>query len=589
MTAAPTVTEAAARQWDVVVVGAGHNGLTAAAYMARAGLSVLVLERRGQLGGACTLETPFGDERFVMSPCAYLVGLLHPLVVDELGLRRRGYRVQPVDPHLWCPFEDGTALTLWDDPVRTAASVAEVAPGDVDGYLAYEALFGRLRRALRGDYTERTDSWLGDSPARAELEERLGHDSELIEILFHTPIADVIERHVADERLRTALHGQGIIGTFAGPRESGTAAVHAMHSLGTLDGKPGAWGYVEGGMGRLSLALADAAREAGAVILTGVPVAAILPGGLPRDARQAASGLPGDTPQRTGGLPGGFSGGRPGGAGGAGGPGVVLEGGELIWARAIVSNADPKRTLTLCDNGGRNELVPDAFAAKVAGWRSESPVVKVNCGLARLPTFTAAARPGYEGPPPHRAMVTISTGTDATQAACEAARRGEPRPAWCEVYFQTAYDATVAPPGAHTMSVFAQYVPYRLAARGTGGVAPTTAAEAARESGWDGRREEIADLVIAEIARFAPDVADCIVERQVLGPPDVEQRIGLTGGHIFQGECLPDQMWDRRFGPATPVPGLFLCGAATHPGGSVIAANGRNAARAVLASLAERP
>jgi phytoene dehydrogenase-like protein len=193
-------------------------------------------------------------------------------------------------------------------------------------------------------------------------------------------------------------------------------------------------------------------------------------------------------------------------------------------------------------------------------------VVKLNCAISRLPRFTAAVRPGYDGPPPERAMVTISTGTDATQAACERARRGDPAPAWCELYFQTAYDASVAPPGAHTMSVFAQYAPYTLA-----------------EGQWEQRREEIADLVVAEIARFAPDVAGCIVEWQVLGPPDVEARIGLTGGHIFQGECLPDQMWERRFGPATPVPGLYLCGAGTHPGGSVIAANGRNAAMALLA------
>jgi phytoene dehydrogenase-like protein len=365
----PTPAEAAGGEWDVVVVGAGHNGLTAAAYLARAGRSVLVVERRGQLGGACTRETPFTDERFVMSPCAYLVGLLHPLVVEELGLRGRGYRVQPVDPHLWCPFEDGTALTLWDDPVRTAASVAEVAPADVDGYLAYEALFGRIRRALRGDYTEATDTWLGPSPARAELEERLGHDPELIEILFDTPIADVIERHVRDERLRTALHGQGIIGTFAGPRDPGTAAVHAMHSLGTLEGKPGAWGYVEGGMGRVSLALADAATEAGAVILTGTPVAAILPG-----------------------------------------PAVVLEGGDVIRAGAVLSNADPKRTMALCQAGGGDLPAGfEAFAEKVDAWRSESPVVKLNCGLGRLPTFTAAARPDYDGPAPYRAMVTIST------------------------------------------------------------------------------------------------------------------------------------------------------------------------------------
>ncbi|MDQ1488158.1 MAG: hypothetical protein QOJ23_672 [Actinomycetota bacterium] len=562
----PTFAEAAARTWDAVVVGAGHNGLTAAAYLARAGQSVLVLERRGQIGGACTLETPFADERFVMSPCAYLVGLLHPLVVEELALPRRGYRVQPVDPHLWCPFEDRTALTLWDDSVRTAASVAEVAPGDVDGYLAYEALFGRLRRALRGDYRDATDTWLGPSPTRAELEERLGHDPELIEVLFDTPIADVIERHVRDERLRTALHGQGIIGTFAGPRDPGTAAIHAMHSLGTLEGKPGAWGYVEGGMGRVSLALADAAIEAGAIILTDAPVAAILPGDGPTGGGTKANGTPANG--RTGGAtPGGRTpGGERSASAAGGGPAVVLEGGDVIRARAVLSNADPKRTLALCQAGGGD--VPagfGAFAEKVDGWRSESPVVKLNCGLARLPTFTAAAQPGYDGPPPYRAMVTISTGTDATQAACEAARKGEPRPAWCELYFQTAYDDRVAPPGAHTMSVFAQYVPYTLA----GG-------------NWDQRREEIADLVLAEIARFAPDVADCVVERQVLGPPDVEARIGLTGGHIFQGECLPDQMWDRRFGPVTPVPGLYLCGAGTHPGGSVIAANGRNAAMAVL-------
>jgi phytoene dehydrogenase-like protein len=465
--------------------------------------------------------------------------------------------VQPVDPHLWCPFDDGTALTLWDDPAKTAASVAAVAPGDVDGYLAYEALFGRIRRALRGDYSEATDTWLGPSPTRAELEERLGHDAELIEILFHTPIADVIERHVRDERLRTALHGQGIIGTFAGPREPGTAAVHAMHSLGTIDGMPGAWGYVEGGMGRVSLALADTATEAGAVILQGVPVAAILPG---EDA-------------------------------GAGdGSAVVLEGGGIIRAEAVVSNADPKRTLALCQAAGGDPPPGfSAFADKVAAWRSESPVIKINCGLSRLPTFTAASRAGYEGPPPYRGMVTISSGTDVTQAACETARQGIPSPRWCELYFQTAYDGSVAPPGAHTMSVFAQYVPYTLAARGTGGVPPTAAAGAAKESDWDGRRDEIADMVIGEIARFAPDVADCIVERQVLGPPDVEERIGLTGGHIFQGECLPEQMWDRRFSPATPLPGVYLCGAATHPGGSVIAANGRNAAMAVLNDIGVTP
>jgi phytoene dehydrogenase-like protein len=238
------------------------------------------------------------------------------------------------------------------------------------------------------------------------------------------------------------------------------------------------------------------------------------------------------------------------------GEGVTLENGERLLAPVVISNADPKRTLALCVGE-----VPDGYRARVDAWRSESPVVKVNCGLARLPRFTAPSADAI----PHRAMVTISTGIDDTQAAYAASRRGEPQPAWCELYFHTAYDPSVAPPGKHTMSVFAQYTPAALAT-GT----------------WDERREEIGDRVLASIARFAPDVGEVVVEREVLGPPDVEARIGLTGGHIFQGECLPDQMWDRRFAPRTPLRGLYLCGAATHPGGSVVAANGRNAAMAVL-------
>jgi phytoene dehydrogenase-like protein len=510
------VRELAARRWDAVVVGGGHNGLTAAAYLARAGRSVLVLERRDHLGGACTLERPFPDERFVVSPCAYLAGLLHPLVVDELALARRGYRVHPVDPHLWCPFTDGTAISLWDDSARNAAAVAAVSPADVDGYLAYEALFARIRNALRPPGDADADLWLGDAPDREMIEARLAGDPEAVEVLFEASIADVIAGHVTDERLHTALHGQGLIGTFAGPRDPGTAAIHAHHCMGTLDGRPGAWGYVEGGMGQVSFALADAAAEAGAHLAAGVEVTEIVPG-----------------------------------------EGVRLAGGELIRAAAVVSNADPKRTLRLCPPGS----VPAAFAARVAAWRCESPVVKLNCGLSRLPRFTAAG----SGANPARAMVTITTGVDDTQAAYEAARRGEPSPAWCELYFQSAYDPSIAPPGSHTMSVFAQFVPFSLA-----------------EGDWESRREEIGDTVIAAVARFAPDVADCIVHRQVLGPPDVEAQVGLTGGHIFQGECLPDQMWDRRFGPRTGIPGLYLCGAATHPGGSVIAANGRNAAMAVL-------
>jgi phytoene dehydrogenase-like protein len=508
----------AARRWDVAIVGGGHNGLTAAAYLARAGFDVIVLERRDRLGGACTLEQPFPDPAWLVSPCAYLVGLLHPLVVEELALRERGYRVQVVDPHLWCPFEDGTALALWNDLDRSAASVSSLAPGDVDGYRAYEGLFARIRDVLRHPSH---DTWVGPAPDRAELEELFAHDAPARDVLFDASIAEVVEHHVKDERLRTALHGQGIIGTYAGPRDSGTAAVHVLHSSGVLDGQPGAWGYVTGGMGRVSLALADAAVDAGAVLATQANVASIVPG-----------------------------------------EGVRLEDGSFIRARAVVSNADPKRTLELCEAGS----VPSPFSARVAAWRTESPVMKINCALRALPTFTATTPETA----PYRGMVTISTGIDATQAAFERSRAGEPVPAWCELYFHTAYDASVAPAGMHAMSVFAQYVPYQLSA-----------------GDWNTRRDEIADAALSEVARFAPDVFDVIVHRQVLGPPDIEARIGLTGGHIFQGDCLPDQLWSNRFAPRTPAKGLYLCGAATHPGGSVIAVNGRNAAMAVIEDLRE--
>ena len=508
------ITELSARDWDAVVVGAGHNGLTAAAYLARAGQSVLVLERRERLGGACTLEQPFADERYLVSPCAYVVGLLDELVIGELDLPVHGYRVTPADPNLWCPFPDGTSFAQFLDDEGTAAHMREngFSDADIRGALAYEETFERIRRLLRTGPAG--DLWRGPSPSREGIEQILG-DDELISIVFDEPIAETLARYVSDERLVHALFGQGVIGAWAGPKDPGTASVHLMHGMGEVAGHGGSWGYVEGGMGRVSFAIAEAAREAGATLAAGVPVARIVPG-----------------------------------------DGVELESGELIRGRFVLSNADPKRMLAMLPP----DAVPAEYRERLERWEVRSPVVKVNAALRRLPTFTTAG-----SVEPHRAMVTVTPGLDAAQEAFEACRRGEPAVAWGELYFQTAYDASVAPPGGQTMSAFAQYAPYELA-----------------DGDWDGRRGEIGELVLDLIEAYAPDVRDCVVELQVLGPPDIEERIGLTGGNIFQGETLPDQMWNRRLESRTPVEGLYLCGAATHPAGSVIALNGRNAAMAVL-------
>jgi phytoene dehydrogenase-like protein len=511
-----SVAELAARDWDAVVVGGGHNGLTAAAYLARAGRSVLVLERRERLGGACTLERPFADERFVISPCAYVVGLLDDVVIRELDLERRGLRYWMADPNLWVPFDDGTSFGQWLDDSVTQANLEElgVSKRDMDGYWAYEELFDEVRRRLRKG--ER-DTWVGDSPTREEIEELVGGDRTMIDLLFEASIAEVLEDHISDERLKTALFGQGIIGTWGGPREPGTASIKLMHFQGDMTGEGPLWGYVEGGMGMVSFAIADAAREAGAVLACGVPVAEIVPGA-----------------------------------------GVTLEDGTLVRTGTVVCNADPKRMLSMLDG----QDIDASFRDRLESWKVRSPVVKFNAALERLPEWAAA--PGETWPA--RATIDVTGTMDDAQRAFEAAERGEPAVGFGEIYIQTGYDPSPAPEGKHLLSVFGQYAPYTLS-----------------EGDWESRRGEVARQFIDLIDRFAPGFEGCLTDYEVLGPPDIESRIGLTGGNIFQGEVTPDQMWEGRFPARTPVAGLYMCGAATHPAGSVIALNGRNAAAAVLA------
>jgi len=514
------VGELAARDWDAVIVGGGHNGLTAAAYLARAGKSVLVLERRERLGGACTLERPFADERFVVSPCAYVLGLLDERVIADLELHRRGLRWWIADPNLWIPFADGSSLGQFVDDARTQANLEElgVSAADIDGYWKHQKLYDDIRRLLRKG--ER-DAWEGETPTRPEIESMLGGNQTMIDLVFEASIAEVMDDFFSDRRLHDAFFGGGVIGTWAGPRDKGTASVKLMHHQGDLDGTGSNWAYVEGGMGMVSFAIADAARDAGAVLACGVPVARVIPG-----------------------------------------EGVELEDGTYINARAVVCNADPKVALELL-GAAAIDAVDRGYRERLEMWDVRSPVVKFNAALEELPGWTAADGETW----PARAMIELTDGIDSAQAAFESCIAGEPAVGFAEVYTQTGFDPSPAPEGKHSMTVFGQYAPYELA-----------------DGDWESRREDVARQFIDLIDRFAPGIEDRLIDYEVLGPPDIEERIGLSGGQIFQGSVLPEQMWEHRLSPRTPIPGFYLCGAATHPGGSVIATNGRNAAAAVLAA-----
>jgi phytoene dehydrogenase-like protein len=499
--------------WDAIIVGAGHNGLTCAAYLARGGKRVLVLESRERVGGACTLDQVWPGYR--ISPCAYLVGLLHPLAIDELEMAAYGFKWLPASAGMFVPFDDGTSVQLWDDDALCEEEIGRLAPGDLSGWRAFCDVKRRLRDALRP--AGERDLWIGRAPSREAIEKRLGGDREARKVLFEWSMVEFVEHYLSDERLQTAYLGQGVIGTFASPHSPGTASIHFHHQSGRLGGTPGMWGYVVGGMGMISFILCDIARDLGAVVLTGVPVARIIPG-----------------------------------------VGVELEGGERVQAPCVVSNADPRTTLRLLGDDADAD-----WRARVEAVPQTGCTVKLNIVLKELPSFKA--RPGTRMPH-HLGQINTPLSKEEWQMGYLAARAGRlPQRLWTELYFHTVHDPSVAPSGVHTMSVFAQYVPHTFA-----------------DGDWESRRGDVKDLAIGSIARYCDNIPEAVLDVQVLGPPDIEREVGLTGGHIFQGECLPDYMWDKRLESRTPMPGVFLCGACTHPGGSVIAINGRNAAMEVL-------
>jgi phytoene dehydrogenase-like protein len=514
--------ERTAGRYDAVVIGSGHNGLIAAAYLTKAGKRVLVLERRGVIGGATVTEEPWSGYR--ISTCSYVCQLLLPEVIRDLDLVRHGYDVRPFDPQYFIPFPDGRYLISYLDSQKTAEQIAKFSRRDVAAYDAYWAMWDRIIARMRP---------LLDLPSPTPQDIESAFDGPEGEEDWHTltkkSVAGILDEYFESEELKAVLCVGGVIGTNAGPRTPGTAYVKYHHILGKVGGHQGAWGYVRGGMGAVSQAIASSAREAGAEILTDAEVAGI-------DIRDGAA------------------------------RGVNLLDGRSFEAGVILSGADPHRTYLGMVG---EEHLPDDLVEGVKGMRVEGSVVKVLLALGEPPDFEAL--PGKEIGPQHTGGIVINPSVDSLQGAWEECERGEPSGnPFIDGYIQSATEDGLAPPGKHTMSLFCQYAPYRLA-RGT----------------WEERREEIGRNIVRTLGEYAPNLPGAVEGMEVLGPPDIEERIGITGGNIFHGEILPDGMFANRPVPGyggyrTPIENLYLCGAGTWPGGAVFGAPGRNCAMEVL-------
>lgn len=521
---------------DAIIVGAGHNGLVAAGYLARAGRKVLVLEKRGVVGGASVTEEPW--KGYKVSTLAYLCSLLSPTVVQELELERHGYHLYPKDPAFFTPLPDGRSFMMWGEADRTLAEIAKFSKRDAAAFPAYEAQLERLAELFEETLLREPPNLPFRRPADWLEFARLGlktfrlspEDLEALLKIMTQSVRDYLDERFESDVLKATLATDGVIGACGSAATPGTAYTLLHHVMGAAAGRRGLWGFVRGGMGGVSQALASSARAAGVEIRTNAGVARIL-----------------------------AQGGRA--------KGVVLEDGTELQARAVFSNADPKRTFL--------KLLPaselDAgFRRKIEAFKCDGYVFRVNLALDGAPPFKCW--PGEGVQPPHKTTFHICPTIDYIEEAWDDAKNGRPsRNPMIECTMPTAYDDTLAPPGKHVMTLFVQYAPYRL-----------------KEGTWDQAKEAFADRCVDVLAEYLPDLKRRILHRQAVSPLDMEREYGLTGGNIMHGEISPDQLYFMRPVPGwaryrTPVEGLYLCGAGAHPGGGVIGAAGRNAAEAALA------
>jgi phytoene dehydrogenase-like protein len=546
MKTSPASARSAKKRFDCIIIGGGHNGLVAAAYLAKAGKTVCVLERRHVLGGCSVTEELWPG--YKVSVASYVISLFRPEIIRSLRLAQYGLSILPRDPSSFTPLLDGRSLLMGPDERMTCREIAKFSKRDAERYPAYNRLLERVAATLEPilakaapDPLPLPAEWrkigvakrLRDTSRLWEMYQamgKLGDDlPEAIELLVGAA-RPILERWFESEVLRATLATDAVIGAFASPSYPGTAYVLLHHVMGEAGGARGVWGYVQGGMGGLAAALEGACRDLHVEIRREAPVKRI----LVNNGKAV---------------------------------GVTLWDDTLLEADVVASSIDAHQTFErLLDPA---EL-PKEFREGVARIDYASASAKINLALSEPPQFTCLPTSGIG--PHHRGTIHIGSTLDTIERAFDDAKYGRPSSEpLLEITLPTSVDHTIAPEGKHLMNIFVQYAPYKLA----------------EGRSWDDIKEAFADRCIDLLARYAPNVPGAILHRQILSPLDLERLIGLTGGNIMQGSMLPQQLFAMRpvagwADHRTPIRGLYLCGAASHPGGGVLGACGRNAAEEIL-------